>query len=101
MTSSARLRNSTRAGAVAALIAATLAGAFAGCAHKPPAVGASAPIAVVTLPKVGAEAQAEFNEGLRTMKMGRKHYKDARQHLIKATQIDGNLGSNCPSWLIA
>jgi len=78
-----------------ALVVATLGGAIvvagAGCAHKPPAAGASAPIAVVTLPKVGAEAQAEFNEGLRTMKMGRKHYKDARQHLLKATQMDSNL----------
>ena len=65
--------------------------ALAGCGHKPPANGPSAPIAVVALPRVGAEAQAEFNEGLRIMKMGRKHYKDARQHLARATQIDSRL----------
>jgi Tfp pilus assembly protein PilF len=65
--------------------------ALAGCGHKPPAAGPSAPIAVVALPKVGVEAQAEFNEGLRIMKMGRKHYKDAQQHLQRATQIDPKL----------
>ena len=52
---------------------------------------APAPITPVALPKVGAQAQAEFDEGIRIMKMGRKYYKDARQHLTKATQIDPNL----------
>jgi tetratricopeptide (TPR) repeat protein len=84
-----------RRGALTLVVTATLSAAVAiagaGCGHKPPTAGPSAPIAVVTLPKVGAEAQAEFNEGLRTMKMGRKHYKDARQHLQKATQIDPHL----------
>jgi Tfp pilus assembly protein PilF len=87
--------SSARRGALTLVVTATLSAAVAvtgaGCGHKPPGAGPSAPIAVVTLPKVGAEAQAEFNEGLRTMKMGRKHYKDARQHLQKATQIDPHL----------
>jgi tetratricopeptide (TPR) repeat protein len=65
--------------------------ALAGCGHTPAANGPSAPIAVVTLPKVSVEAQAEFNEGLRIMKMGRKHYKDARPHLTHATEIDSHL----------
>ena len=68
-----------------------LAAALAGCGHKPAASGPSTPIAVVTLPKVSAEAQAEFNEGLRIMKMGRKHYKDARPHLAHATELDAHL----------
>jgi len=89
----ARLRNSTRAGAggAGALLLGVAGLLSLNCGHKPPAAGASAPIAVVALPKVGVEAQTEFNEGLRTMKMGRKHYKDARQHLLKATQLDSNL----------
>jgi tetratricopeptide (TPR) repeat protein len=65
--------------------------AGAGCGHRPPAGGPSAPIAAVALPKVGVEAQTEFNEGLRIMKMGRKHYKEARQHLARAAQIDDKL----------
>ena len=43
------------------------------------------PIAPVALPKVSPEAQAEFDEGVRIMKMGRKHYKDARKPLQRAT----------------
>ena len=64
-----------------------------GCAGPAQVVaGASAtPIAPVALPKVEATAQVEFDEGIRIMKMGRKHYKDARPHLQKATQIDPNL----------
>jgi tetratricopeptide (TPR) repeat protein len=73
--------------------ACALAAALAGCHAHAPAPGAptAAPITVVALPKVSAEAQAEFGEGIRIMKMGRKHYKDARQHLTRATEIDGNL----------
>jgi len=65
----------------------------AGCAGPAQVVaGASpAPIAPVALPKVEASAQVEFDEGIRIMKMGRKHYKDARPHLQKATQLDPNL----------
>ena len=83
---------SCRLRAVAALAALALLVVTGGCgAHKlgPGAVGkANVPAA---LPKVGAEAQAEFNEGLRIMKMGRKHYKEARQHFTKATEIDAKL----------
>jgi tetratricopeptide (TPR) repeat protein len=65
----------------------------AGCAHKAPAPGAAAvnPIAAVVLPKTSPEAQAAFDEGVRIMRTGRKHYKEARQPLTRATQIDGRL----------
>lgn len=64
----------------------------AGCGHRAAAPGtAGSPIAVVALPKTSAEAQAEFDEGIRVMKLGRRHYKDARAHLAKATQLDGKL----------
>jgi tetratricopeptide (TPR) repeat protein len=49
------------------------------------------PIAPVALPRTTAEAQAEFDEGLRVMKQGRKHYKEARPHLEKAAALDGKL----------
>jgi tetratricopeptide (TPR) repeat protein len=82
VTSSARFR------------AAALAAAFAaGCAHKAPAPGTAAvnPIAPVALPKTSPEAQAAFDEGVRIMRTGRKHYKEARGPLTHATQLDGRL----------
>ena len=85
MTSRTRATLTAHAAAVACAVA------LAGCGHTPAASGPATPIAVVALPRVGAEAQAEFNEGLRIMKMGRKHYKDARQHLTHATELDSHL----------
>lgn len=65
---------------------------LAACGHRVAAPGAPAsPIAIVALPKVSAEARAEFDEGVRVMKQGRKRYKDARAHLEKAVAIDGKL----------
>jgi tetratricopeptide (TPR) repeat protein len=52
---------------------------------------ASNPIAPVALPRANPEAQSEFDEGVVVMKLGRKHYKEARQHFTKATQLDGKL----------
>jgi tetratricopeptide (TPR) repeat protein len=52
---------------------------------------AANPIAVVALPRANPEAQSEFEEGVVVMKMGRKHYKEARQHFTKATSLDGKL----------
>ena len=49
------------------------------------------PIAPVALPKATPEAQAAFDEGVRIMKMGRKHYKEARKPLQRATELDGRL----------
>jgi tetratricopeptide (TPR) repeat protein len=75
------------------LVTLALGAALAGCAHKAPppgAVGAS-PIAPVALPKTSPEAQAAFDEGVRTMRMGRKHYKDALEPLTRATRLDGRL----------
>ena len=65
----------------------------AGCAHKAPPPGATAanPIAPVALPKTSPEAQAAFDEGVRIMRTGRKHYKDARDPLTRATRLDGRL----------
>ena len=64
----------------------------AGCAHKPAAPGTpSNPIAPVALPKANPEAQVAFEEGVRLMKMGRKHYKEARKPLERATELDGRL----------
>jgi len=61
-----------------ALLAATIV-AGAGCgghkAAKP--ARAAAPTASVALPRVDTQAQAEFEEGLRVMRTGRKHYKEA------------------------
>ncbi len=84
MTSSARFQ--------AAVLAAALAQVGA-CAHKAPAPGSAAvnPIAPVALPKTSPEAQAAFDEGVRIMRTGRKHYKEARQPLARATQLDGRL----------
>jgi tetratricopeptide (TPR) repeat protein len=64
-----------------------------GCAHKAPAPGSAAanPIAPVALPKTSPEAQAAFDEGVRTMRTGRKHYKEALASLQRATQLDGRL----------
>ncbi|HMC93499.1 MAG TPA: tetratricopeptide repeat protein [Polyangia bacterium] len=66
--------------------------ATAGCAHPPrPGAAAVNPIAPVALPKTSPEAQAAFDEGVRIMRTGRKHYKEARQPLSRATQLDGRL----------
>jgi tetratricopeptide (TPR) repeat protein len=77
----------------APLWAALAAALAAGCAHKAPVPGAPAvsPIAAVTLPKTSPEAQAAFDEGVRIMRTGRKHYKEARVPLARATQLDGRL----------
>jgi len=65
----------------------------AGCAHKAPAPGTAAanPIAPVALPKTSPEAQAAFDEGVRVMRMGRKHYKDAIEPFTRATRLDSRL----------
>jgi tetratricopeptide (TPR) repeat protein len=52
---------------------------------------ASNPIAPVALPKANPQAQSEFEEGVVVMKLGRKHYKEARKHFTKATQLDDKL----------
>jgi Tfp pilus assembly protein PilF len=66
--------------------------ALAGCGHSAKSPGAAAnPIAPVVLPKTNAEAQAAFDEGVRLMKMGKKHYKEARKPLQRATELDGRL----------
>lgn len=82
------------AGAIMLAVAASLGGVGAGgCAHKAPAPGtaAASPIAPVALPKTNPEAQAAFDEGVRIMRLGRKHYKDAREPLTRATKLDGRL----------
>ena len=87
MTSSARRLPAIAPLAVAALLVVT-----GGCrAHKVGPSGAGKVNAVAALPKVSAEAQAAFTEGLRVMRLGRKHYKEARQHFTKATQLDPHL----------
>jgi len=69
-----------------------LAVAASACGHKAAKPGAAAnPIAPVAVPKTTPEAQAAFEEGVRIMKMGRKHYKEARKTLTKATELDGHL----------
>jgi len=74
------------------LAAATALTLGAGCGHKAAAPGAAVnPIAPVALPKTNPEAQAAFDEGLRIMKTGRKHYKEARKPLERATQLDPRL----------
>ncbi len=80
----------TRSRRLASLALAALVGA---CAHKapPPGSAGASPIAPVALPKTSPEAQAAFDEGVRTMRMGRKHYKDAREPLSRATRLDGRL----------
>lgn len=52
---------------------------------------ASNPIAPVALPKANPQAQQEFEEGVVVMKLGRKHYKEARKHFTKAVELDGKL----------
>lgn len=75
------------------LVALALGAALAGCAHRTPAPSAVAasPIAPVALPKTSPEAQAAFDEGVRTMHAGRKHYKEALAAFQRATQLDGRL----------
>ena len=66
--------------------------AAASCAHKAKGPGGAAnPIAPVALPKTNAEAQAAFDDGVRLMKMGKRHYKEARKSFQKATQLDSRL----------
>jgi len=90
VTSDRRLQLIGAAVAVIALAAAGCAGHKA-AAPKRAGTAATAPTASVALPRADAQAQAEFDEGLRVMRTGRKHYKDARPHFLKATQIDGHL----------
>jgi superkiller protein 3 len=76
---------------VCALSLAGLAGA-AGChGHAASHSAAAHPITPVALPKANPEAQSEFEQGVLVMKTGRKHYKEARVHFTKATQLDGKL----------
>jgi tetratricopeptide (TPR) repeat protein len=49
------------------------------------------PTAPVALPRADPGAASEFDQGVVVMKMGRKHYKDARQHFTKAVALDGKL----------
>jgi superkiller protein 3 len=49
------------------------------------------PIAPVALPKANPEAQASFEEGVTVMKLGRKHYKEARKLFTKAVELDGKI----------
>jgi tetratricopeptide (TPR) repeat protein len=73
-------------------VAFAIAALGAGCGHKAAAPGAPAnPIAPVALPKSSPEALAAFEEGVRVMKMGRKHYKDARKPLTRATELDAKM----------
>lgn len=75
--------------AACAALALLLAG---GCrAHKVGPGGTAKANAPVALPKVSVEAQAAFEEGLRAMRTGRKHYKEARQHFTRATELDPKL----------
>ncbi|MFL5304882.1 MAG: tetratricopeptide repeat protein [Polyangia bacterium] len=66
---------------------------LAGCAHNAPAPGAAPvnPIAPVALPKTSPEAQAAFDEGVRVMRMGRRHYKEAVEPFTRATRLDPRL----------
>ena len=82
-----------RSRASALVLSVVLVVAVAGCAHKAPPPGTAAvnPIAPVALPKTSPEAQAAFDEGVRVMRTGRKHYKDAREPLTRATRLDGRL----------
>jgi tetratricopeptide (TPR) repeat protein len=74
-------------------LAVALAVAVGGCAHRAPRPGAAPtnPIAPVALPKTTPEAQAAFDEGVRLMRLGRRHYKEARQPFSRATGLDGKL----------
>jgi superkiller protein 3 len=67
-------------------------GAVAGCgSHAASHTAAAHPITPVALPRANPEAQSEFEQGVLVMKTGRKHYKEARLHFTKATQLDGKL----------
>ncbi len=48
------------------------------CSHAAGHNEAAKPITVVALPKANPEAAAEFDQGVAVMKLGRKHYKEAR-----------------------
>ena len=75
-----------------AVAVAGLAAGLAGCHSHAAGSGAAAhPITPVALPRANPEAQSEFDQGVVVMKMGRKHYKDARAHFAKAVQLDGKL----------
>jgi len=73
----------------------SIAGALAtvaGCGAHGASHGQSArPTAPVALPRANPGAASEFDQGVVVMKMGRKHYKDARQHFTKAVALDGKL----------
>ena len=89
----ARVWFSLRSRALALVLAVAALGGVGACAHKAPPPGTAAvnPIAPVALPKTSPEAQAAFDEGVRIMRTGRKHYKDAREPLTRATRLDGRL----------
>jgi superkiller protein 3 len=72
-------------------LAAVTLGAGACGTHAASHGEAGKPITVVALPKANPEAEAEFDQGVAVMKLGRKHYKEARQHFARATQLDGKL----------
>jgi tetratricopeptide (TPR) repeat protein len=92
MRSVERSSTSRDASRTRALLWGALAGFALGCGHKAAAPGSAAnPIAAVALPKVSPEAQAAFEEGVRVMKMGRRHYKEARKPLEHAVQLDPRL----------
>jgi tetratricopeptide (TPR) repeat protein len=77
---------------LAALVVLAPVALVAGCGPRAPGRGGAAnPIAPVALPRANPQAQQEFDEGVVVMKLGRKHYKEARGHFTKATQLDGNL----------
>jgi len=86
-----RFASVSRLGLVVGLVG--LVGLGGACAHKAPPPGTTVgnPIAPVALPKTNPEAQAAFDEGVRIMRTGRKHYKDARDPLTRATRLDGRL----------
>jgi superkiller protein 3 len=66
--------------------------AVAGCGgHAASHTAAAHPITPVALPRANPEAQSEFEQGVLVMKTGRKHYKEARVHFTKATQLDAKL----------
>ena len=66
--------------------------AMAACGHHAAGSAQAAhPITPVVLPEANPEAQSEFDEGVAVMKLGRKHYKEARERFAAATQLDGKL----------
>ena len=82
-------RQSRAAGPV--LLLSGVVSVLAACSHAAGHGQAGKPITVVALPKANPGAEAEFDQGVVVMKMGRKHYKEARAHFEKATQLDGKL----------